>query len=77
MAKTLLLLSLNLLAIVLAHSSAPMAAATTLRFEITVAPGLICTPQSGRLFVVMSRQLTDEPRQHFSDSGLDGPSVVG
>src|SRR5581483_7727879 len=76
MMKNLLLLSIILPAIVLAYAPTKIAAATALRFEISVAPGLTSKPQSGRLFVVMSRSAAGEPRRHISDTGREAPPVV-
>src|SRR5436853_1110304 len=74
--KKLLLLSLALLAFVLLYAPAKMAASTALRFEISVAPGLLAKPQNGRLFVVMSRKATGEPRMNIGDTGMDAPPVL-
>jgi Putative esterase len=74
--KKLLLLSIALLAFVLLYAPAKMAASTALRFEINVAPGLLAKPQNGRLFVVMSRSATGEPRTSISDTGMDAPPVL-
>ena len=76
MMKKLLLLSIILLAVAHAYAPTKRAAATTLRFEISVAPGLTSKPQSGRLFVVMSRGAAGEPRQHISDTGREAPPVL-
>jgi hypothetical protein len=76
MMKKLLLLSVASLAILLSSAPAKMAASTALRFEISVAPGLLAKPQSGRLFVVMSRHATDEPRASISNTGIDAPPVL-
>ncbi|MEN3331889.1 MAG: hypothetical protein V7641_1254, partial [Blastocatellia bacterium] len=74
--KKFLLLSIALLAFVLLNTPAKMAASTALRFEISVAPGLLAKPQNGRLFVVMSRNATGEPRTSISDTGMDAPPVL-
>jgi Putative esterase len=76
MIKKLLLLSVLLQA--MAPWSVPVktVAATTLHFEIQVAPGLLAKPQNGRLFVVMSRSGTAEPRTSISDTGMDAPPVL-
>jgi Putative esterase len=76
MIRKILLLSLVLLAAVVFTAPARMTAATTLRFEIRIAPGLAGGPQSGRLFVVMSLRPGGEPRQSISDTGLDAPPVL-
>ncbi|MFL6212616.1 MAG: alpha/beta hydrolase-fold protein [Blastocatellia bacterium] len=76
MMKKTLLLSIALLAIAYLYAPARLAAAPSLRFEVTVAPGLLITPQNGRLFVVMSRNASAEPRRSISDTGLDAPPVL-
>ena len=50
---------------------------TALRFEVTVAQGLIASPQSGRLFVVMSPKSQPEPRLTIGQTGLDASPVLG
>lgn len=63
------------------HSSPPLenavviADTTTLRFEVTVANKLLDKPQSGRLFVVVSRRQGGEPRLSIGQTGLDQPPV--
>ena len=76
MMKKLLRLSGVLLAVAFLCAPAKMAAATALRFEVSVAPGLLAGPQSGRLFVVMSRDAAGEPRRRISDTGMDAPPVL-
>lgn len=48
---------------------------TWLRFEVTVAQGLIDKPQSGRLFVAVSRNAQPAPRQMIGNTGMDSPPV--
>ncbi|HVG21238.1 MAG TPA: alpha/beta hydrolase-fold protein [Blastocatellia bacterium] len=56
----------------------PQTAATaSLRFEITVARGLIASPQSGRLFVMMNRNAQPEPRLTATITGVDAPPRLG
>src|SRR5438128_6062261 len=76
MIKKLLLLSVALLAIASLYAPARLAAAPALRFEVTVAQGLLAKPQNGRLFVVMSRNASAEPRRSIGDTGLDAPPVL-
>src|SRR3954463_10232000 len=76
MMKKNLLLSIALLAFVLLNTPAKMAASTALRFEINVAPSLLAKPQNGRLFVVMSRNATGEPRASTGDTGRGAPPVL-
>jgi Putative esterase len=59
------------------HSAALNARPPLLRFEVTVAPGLISSPQSGRLFVVMSPKSQPEPRLTIGETGLDASPVFG
>ncbi len=47
-----------------------------LRFEITVAPGLLERPQSGRLLVICGRSATPEPRTRVGDTGFDAAPVM-
>ena len=54
-----------------ARSSAP----TPLRFEVTVAQGLITGSQNGRLFVVVNRENSSEPRLLVGETGLDAPPM--
>jgi hypothetical protein len=53
------------------------AKATGLRFEVSVAPGLINAPRSGRLLVVLSREARPEPRFSISRTGLKTPPYLG
>jgi S-formylglutathione hydrolase FrmB len=48
-----------------------------LRFEVTVAAGLLPTPQDGRLLVVLSPQADGDPRRHLGETGLDSAPVLG
>lgn len=54
---------------------AQQAHSTGLRFEVTAAPGLIATPQHGRLIVVISRTAQPEPRTMIGRTGLDAPPM--
>jgi hypothetical protein len=47
------------------------------RFEISVAPGLVSSPQNGRLFVVVSLKGQQEPRLTVGETGLDAPPFFG
>jgi hypothetical protein len=52
----------------------PQSAATaSLRFEITIAQGLIPGPQDGRLFVMMNRNSQPEPMLTATITGLNAP----
>ena len=48
---------------------------SSLQFDVTVARGLIDTPQSGRLFVVLSPNTRPEPRFTLGRTGADAPPV--
>lgn len=50
---------------------------TSLRFEVTAAPGLVATPRDGRLLVVMSRESRPEPRFSIGRTGLKAPPFLG
>ncbi len=52
-------------------------AATALRFEVSVSEGLVATPQTGRLLVILSRKEKPEPRTLLGNAGLDAPFVLG
>src|SRR5579871_2867227 len=55
----------------------PRSKTTTLRFVLTIAPGLAATPQSGRMLVVMDRQNGSDPVFRVGRTGLDAPPVLG
>ncbi len=59
-----------------AGPAADAPASTGLRFEVTVAPGLLTRPTDGRLLVVLGRG-DDEPRRAIGATGLDAPPVLG
>jgi hypothetical protein len=48
-----------------------------LRFEVTVAEGLLEKPQDGRLLVVLARGKGPEPRRTIGDTGMTAPPVLG
>src|SRR5438034_3606618 len=60
-------------------------AATSLRFEVTVAPGLLPKPTDGRLLVVLGSESANssrrgrrtEPRQAIGDTGIAAPPLLG
>ncbi|HXG67666.1 MAG TPA: alpha/beta hydrolase-fold protein [Blastocatellia bacterium] len=58
-------------------SSAPARTQTPgpLRFEVTVAPGLLSGPQDGRLFIILNPRNYPEPRHAVGDPGLNAPPV--
>lgn len=62
-------------AILLLAFAAPGAQPSSLRFEITIATGLVSSPQSGRLFVVMGRASQPEPRLTIGQTGMAASPV--
>src|SRR5205807_10022903 len=66
-----------LLIIASLHTSSLHARASKLGFEVTIAAGLISTPQNGRLFVVLSSKNQPEPRFTIGETGLDASPVFG
>lgn len=55
---------------------AQKAQSSALRFEVTVAHGLISSPQQGRLLVVMSSKSAPEPRLTIGQTGLDASPIL-
>ncbi|MGI8639053.1 MAG: hypothetical protein ACR2MG_03780, partial [Pyrinomonadaceae bacterium] len=49
---------------------------TSLRFETTIARGLISAPQKGRLFVFLNRKIVPEPRFADGDVSFDAPPML-
>ncbi|HSB08594.1 MAG TPA: alpha/beta hydrolase-fold protein [Blastocatellia bacterium] len=66
-----------ILILVLLHAPALDAESSGLKFEVTVAAGLLSSPQDGRLFVVMSRRSRPEPRLTIGQTGLDASPMFG
>jgi Putative esterase len=58
------------------HATAHDARPSLLSFEVTISPGLVSSPQNGRLFVVMSPRSLPEPRLTIGQTGLDASPVV-
>jgi hypothetical protein len=52
-------------------------ARTALRFEVTLARGLLPGPTDGRVLVVLGRQARPEPRFSIGQVGLDSAPVLG
>ncbi len=50
---------------------------TPLRFEVTVAKGLLPQPRDGRLLLVLDRKKSPEPRHTIGQTGLKAPPVLG
>src|SRR3977135_898664 len=61
--------------ILLLAFAAPGAQPSSLRFEVTIAPGLVSSPRRGRLFVVRGRASQPEPRLTIGQTGLDASPV--
>jgi len=70
-------LGAGLLVLISLHTPARTSHLSTLRFEVTIAPGLIPSPQSGRLFVVISPKSQPEPRLTIGQTGLDASPMFG
>ncbi len=51
--------------------------ATSLRFDITMAEGLVDGPQDGRLLLVLGPKKRPEPRQAIGQTGLKAPPLLG
>lgn len=51
--------------------------AANLRFEVTLKPGLVPGPQTGRLLVILSQKKKVEPRFELGSTRPDGPFVLG
>ncbi len=73
--KKIRILGAGLLLLVSVFTLAENPHAARLRFEVTIAPGLIPSAQSGRLFVVMSQRSQPEPRRSIGQTGLDAPPL--
>lgn len=50
---------------------------TGLRFEVTVAEGLLAKPRDGRVLVVISKTNTPEPRRSIGRTGMQAPPILG
>src|SRR5207248_11545506 len=66
-------LALAFLLLALTPARAPQA----LRFEVTVAPGLLPKPQDGRLLLVIAKRVGLEPRFTIGETGMNMPPVLG
>ncbi|HEY7426039.1 MAG TPA: alpha/beta hydrolase-fold protein [Gemmataceae bacterium] len=58
-------------------SAADVPPQTSLRFEVTVARGLLPIPQDGRLLLVLDRKKRPEPRHAIGQPGLKAPPILG
>jgi hypothetical protein len=55
----------------------PGVPATALRFEVTMAEGLLPAPQDGRLLLVLDRKKRPEPRHAIGQPGMKAPPLLG
>ncbi|HZY83440.1 MAG TPA: alpha/beta hydrolase-fold protein, partial [Gemmataceae bacterium] len=55
----------------------PPRPATALRFEVTVARGLLDAPRDGRLLIVLGRKKSPEPRFAIGETGMSVPPLLG
>ncbi len=65
------------LAAVSADAIAPVQLPASRRFEVALAPGLVSSPQSGRLLVVLGPPSEPEPRRSIGRTGLDASPLLG
>src|SRR5689334_20603838 len=49
------------------------AATASLRFEVSVAKGLLSTPHDGRVLIVLGRKAKPEPRLLIGETGMTAP----
>ncbi len=52
-------------------------APTALRFEVGLAPGLVNTPQDGRLLIVLGKSVRPEPRISIGQTGMNASPLMG
>ncbi len=64
------------LLLVIASGRARTQQTTPLRFEVTASRDLISTPESGRMFVIISPHNNPEPRLTIGTTGLTAPPVI-
>jgi hypothetical protein len=79
MARTGAVLGLLLLAgwSILPAGGERSAPASDLRFEVTVAPGLVDGPRDGRLLIVLGQRKSPEPRSSIGETGMHVPPLLG
>jgi len=66
-----------MVSLILLGAIAKTSESSSLRFEVSVAPGLVSSPQNGRLLVVMSPKGQGEPRLTIGQTGLDAAPFFG
>ncbi|HEY7159000.1 MAG TPA: alpha/beta hydrolase-fold protein [Gemmataceae bacterium] len=69
--------SLLLLVVLVWGRAAAAPLQTSLRFEVTVARGLLSAPQDGRLLLVLDRKKRPEPRRAIGQTGRKAPPILG
>jgi hypothetical protein len=67
--------SLFALAIVSSYARDPIGAAL-LRFEVSVAPGLMTAPEDGRLYIILGKRADVEPRLSVGRPGRDATPIL-
>jgi hypothetical protein len=72
-----LLLTVSLAGPAAAWAPAADRTSTSLKFAVTLATGLVPTPQTGRLLVVLGKTNRPEPRLTIGQTGLDAPPFLG
>src|SRR6266478_611288 len=75
MKRIIILLGLFVLPAVFANAESA-SKTTSLRFEVTIARGLVAHPQKGRLFVILNQKVDPEPRLSLDKVGLDAPPIL-
>jgi hypothetical protein len=50
---------------------------TALRFEVSVAPGLLAGPTDGRVLIVLGDRARPEPRAFIGETGMTVPPILG
>src|SRR5438067_10337834 len=76
MPSRLLVVAILLAAALLPGAGTAAHQPTPLRFEVTMAPGLLPVLEDGRLFVILNRRPAPEPRFFVGETGLFGPRVL-
>ncbi len=50
--------------------------AADLKFDVTIKPGLVTAPQTGRLFVIIAKSQRQEPQLALGSTSVDAPFVI-
>ena len=64
------------LGLLLTMAQSHAAETTALKFEVGIKPGLVATPQTGRLSVIFARNQRQEPRIALGSTATDAPLVI-